>query len=56
MGRITVARIFAYCRVSTPDQTTDNQIREIESAGFTVDARHHRCGQHLFGEPFFDGQ
>jgi putative DNA-invertase from lambdoid prophage Rac len=34
-----VARIFAYCRVSTPDQTTDNQIREIEAAGFCVDPK-----------------
>jgi putative DNA-invertase from lambdoid prophage Rac len=34
-----MARIFAYCRVSTPDQTTENQIREIEAAGFTVDPK-----------------
>jgi putative DNA-invertase from lambdoid prophage Rac len=34
-----MARIFAYCRVSTPDQTTDNQIREIEAAGFKVDSK-----------------
>lgn len=27
---------FAYCRVSTLDQTTENQSREIEAAGFTV--------------------
>ncbi|MDQ0837995.1 recombinase family protein [Sphingomonas faeni] len=32
-------RTFAYCRVSTADQTTDNQVREIESAGFNVDAK-----------------
>ena len=31
-----MARTFAYCRVSTVDQTTDNQVREIEAAGFTV--------------------
>lgn len=31
-----MTRLFAYCRVSTTDQTTDNQIKEIESAGFTV--------------------
>ncbi|CAN0620219.1 Rac prophage; putative site-specific recombinase [Burkholderia multivorans] len=31
-----MTRIFAYCRVSTADQTTDNQIQEIESAGFAV--------------------
>ncbi|SEN06360.1 putative DNA-invertase from lambdoid prophage Rac [Sphingomonas gellani] len=34
-----MARTFAYCRVSTADQTTDNQVREIEGAGFTVDAK-----------------
>jgi putative DNA-invertase from lambdoid prophage Rac len=28
-------RIFAYCRVSTQDQNTDNQLREIEAAGFS---------------------
>jgi putative DNA-invertase from lambdoid prophage Rac len=34
-----MARTFAYCRVSTTDQTTDNQVREIEAAGFAVDAK-----------------
>lgn len=34
-----MSRTFAYCRVSTADQTTDNQIREIASAGFAVDAK-----------------
>lgn len=34
-----MARTFAYCRVSTSDQTTDNQVREIEAAGFAVDAK-----------------
>jgi putative DNA-invertase from lambdoid prophage Rac len=32
-----MARTFAYCRVSTVDQTTDNQVREIEAAGFHVE-------------------
>ena len=32
-------RTFAYCRVSTNGQTTDNQIREIEAAGFAVERR-----------------
>jgi putative DNA-invertase from lambdoid prophage Rac len=32
-------RTFAYCRASTVDQTTANQVREIEAAGFEVDAR-----------------
>ncbi len=31
-----MSRTFAYCRVSTGDQTTDNQIREIAAAGFNV--------------------
>lgn len=30
-------RTFAYCRVSTSDQTTANQVQEIASAGFTVE-------------------
>jgi len=29
---------FAYARVSTGDQTTENQILEIETAGFEPDA------------------
>ncbi len=29
-------RVFAYCRVSTSDQTTDNQLQEIEAAGYPV--------------------
>lgn len=31
-----MSRVFAYCRVSTQDQTTDNQVGEIASAGFAV--------------------
>lgn len=31
-----MSRVFAYCRVSTVDQTTDNQISEISAAGFAV--------------------
>jgi len=31
-----MGRTFAYCRVSTADQTTDNQVHEIEAAGFAV--------------------
>ncbi|KTT76670.1 recombinase family protein [Sphingomonas endophytica] len=34
-----MARTFAYCRVSTADQTTDNQVREIAAAGFAVAPR-----------------
>jgi putative DNA-invertase from lambdoid prophage Rac len=32
-------RIFAYVRVSTMGQTTENQVREIEAAGFAVEPR-----------------
>lgn len=31
-----MSRVFAYCRVSTADQTTENQAREIAAAGFAV--------------------
>lgn len=31
-----MSRVFAYCRVSTHDQTTENQVREIKAAGFAV--------------------
>ena len=31
-----MSRVFAYCRVSTLDQTTDNQVQEIAAAGFQV--------------------
>lgn len=31
-----MSRVFAYCRVSTTDQTTENQIQEIAAAGFSV--------------------
>ncbi|RIJ66043.1 recombinase family protein [Brevundimonas sp. LPMIX5] len=34
-----MARTFAYCRVSTSDQTTDNQINEITGAGFSVEPK-----------------
>ena len=33
-------RTFAYCRVSTADQTTANQVKEIDDAGFKVEARY----------------
>lgn len=32
-----MSRTFAYVRVSTFDQTTENQLQEIEAAGFKVD-------------------
>lgn len=31
-----MSRLFAYCRVSTADQTTENQVHEITSNGFMV--------------------
>ena len=31
-----MSRVFAYCRVSTAAQTTDNQVQEIAASGFTV--------------------
>ena len=34
-----MARTFAYCRVSTVEQTCENQIQEIEAAGFHIDQR-----------------
>jgi putative DNA-invertase from lambdoid prophage Rac len=34
-----MARTFAYCRVSTSDQTTENQVREIQCAGFAVEPK-----------------
>lgn len=32
-----MSRVFAYCRVSTSDQTADNQLREIKQAGFDLE-------------------
>lgn len=34
-----MSRTFAYLRVSTVDQTTDNQLHEIEAAGFAAQPR-----------------
>lgn len=34
-----MSRVFAYCRVSTSDQTSDNQVQEIEAAGFKVEPK-----------------
>jgi putative DNA-invertase from lambdoid prophage Rac len=33
---VPMSRTFAYCRVSTSGQTTDNQVEEIRVAGFAV--------------------
>ncbi len=34
-----MSRAFAYSRVWTPDQKTDNQVEEIAGAGFSVQFR-----------------
>lgn len=39
-----MSRVFAYCRVSTTDQTTENQAQEIAQAGFAV------TGQRIIAE------
>ena len=31
-----MSRTFAYCRVSTTGQVTENQVQEIRSAGFDI--------------------
>jgi putative DNA-invertase from lambdoid prophage Rac len=36
---VRMSRTFAYVRVSTGGQTTENQVREIEAAGFAVAKR-----------------
>ena len=32
-----MARSFAYIRVSTAEQTTENQVQELQAAGFAVE-------------------
>lgn len=34
-----MSRVFAYCRVSTTDQTTENQVQEIAASGFSIDPK-----------------
>lgn len=34
-----MSRVFAYCRVSTADQSSENQVREIQAAGFNIEPR-----------------
>jgi len=33
---LSMSRVFAYCRVSTGDQNTENQVQEITNAGFSL--------------------
>lgn len=37
-GIYLMSRVFAYCRVSTSDQTTKNQSMEIKAAGFALES------------------
>lgn len=34
-----MSRVFVYARVSTKEQTTDNQLREIKAAGFNIEPK-----------------
>ncbi len=34
-----MTRVFAYCRVSKAEQTTDNQVQEIAASGFLVNGQ-----------------
>jgi putative DNA-invertase from lambdoid prophage Rac len=34
-----MSRLFAYARVSTSEQTTDNQLRDISAAGFSIERK-----------------
>jgi putative DNA-invertase from lambdoid prophage Rac len=34
-----MSRVFAYARVSTLEQTTENQLREIRAAGFNIESK-----------------
>lgn len=43
-----MSRVFAYCRVSTDYQTNDNQVREIEVAGFKIE-RHRVISEIISG-------
>ncbi len=43
-----MSRVFAYCRVSTTDQTTQNQLLEIQVAGFQIE-RHRIVEESISG-------
>jgi putative DNA-invertase from lambdoid prophage Rac len=47
-----MARTFIYARVSTADQTPENQLREIQAAGFAIDEdkrKHRIVTEHISG-------
>lgn len=43
-----MSRTFAYCRVSTNEQTTENQVREIEAKGFQIE-KHRIVTETVYG-------
>ena len=43
-----MSRVFAYCRVSTIDQTTQNQHLEIKAAGFAIE-KHRLIEENISG-------
>jgi len=43
-----MSRVFAYCRVSTADQNTHNQIIEIKAAGFAIE-KHRLIEENISG-------
>ena len=49
-----MSRVFAYCRVSTADQTTANQLLEIASAGFAIEP--HRAIEEVISGSVEAGQ
>nr|WP_250810301.1 recombinase family protein [Neorhizobium tomejilense] len=44
-----MSRTFAYCRVSTTDQTTENQVTEIMAKGFLI-APHRIIAENISGK------
>lgn len=49
-----MSRTFAYVRVSTFDQTTENQLQEIKAAGFKVEP--HRIITETVPWPLLSGR
>lgn len=43
-----MSRTFSYCRVSTIDQTTENQMQEVRAAGFDIQ-EHRVCQETISG-------